>query len=73
MRILIATGVDSGGKPVTRRIVDPGPLATLANTTAFISGIAPINRVLAAFANGQLTTYDQLTAMTKTGEWKSPP
>jgi hypothetical protein len=44
-----------------------------ANTTAFISGITRINRVLGAFANGQLKTYDQLTAMTKTGEWKSPP
>ena len=73
VRILIATGVDSGGKPVTRRIVDPGPVATPANTTAFISGIATISRVLGAFANGQLKTYDQLTAMTKTGEWKSPP
>ena len=73
VRILIATGVDSGGKAVTRRIVDPVPPATLANTTAFISGIATINRVLGAFANGQLKTYEQLNAMTKTGEWKSPP
>ena len=73
MRILIATGVDSGGKVVTTRIVDPIPAATPANSTAFISGISTIDRVLAAFANGQLKTYEQLIAMTKTGEWKSPP
>ena len=73
VRVLIATGVDSGGKAVTRRIVDAVPPVTLANTTAFISGIATISRVLGAFANGQLKTYEQLNAMTKTGEWKSPP
>jgi len=73
MRILIAAGVDSSGKVVTTRIVAPAPPVTLASTSAFISGIATINRVLGAFATGQLKTYEQLTAMTKTGEWKSPP
>ena len=73
MRILIAAGVDSSGKVVTTRIVAPAPPVTLASTSAFISGIATINRVLGAFASGQLKTYEQLTAMTKTGEWKSPP
>jgi hypothetical protein len=73
MRILIAAGVDSSGKVVTTRIVAPAPPATLASTSAFISGIATINRVLGAFASGQLKTYEQLTAMTKTGEWKVPP
>ena len=28
---------------------------------------------LSHLANGQLKTYEQLTAMTKTGEWRSPP
>jgi hypothetical protein len=32
------------------------PLTTLANTSAFISDIATISRVLGAFANGQLKT-----------------
>jgi hypothetical protein len=73
LRILIATGVDSSGKAVTTRTVTPTPPTTLANTSAFISGIATINRVLAAFANGQLKTYQQVTAMTKTEDWKSPP
>jgi hypothetical protein len=72
MRILIATGVDSGGKAVTTRIIAPVPPTTLANTSAFISGITTINRVLEASANGRLKTYEQLTAMTKTEEWKSP-
>jgi len=73
VRILIATGVDSSGKVVQTRIVAPIPPVTTASTSAFISGITPISRVLEAFANGQLRTYDQLNAMTKTGDWKSPP
>ena len=73
VRILTATGVDSSGKAVTTRTVAPGPPSTLANTSAFISGITTMNRVLEAFANGQLKTYQQLTAMTKTEEWKSSP
>jgi hypothetical protein len=73
VRILMATGVDSNGKAITTRIVAPNPPNTLATTSAFISGITPINRVLEAFANGQLKTYERLTAMTKTEDWKSPP
>jgi hypothetical protein len=73
VRILMATGIDSSGKAITTRIVAPSQPNTLATTSAFISGITPINRVLEAFANGQLKTYERLTAMTKTEDWKSPP
>jgi hypothetical protein len=49
------------------------PPATVANTSAFVSGTALINRALDAFANGRLTNYRQVTAMTKTDDWKAPP
>jgi hypothetical protein len=73
VRILVATGVDSGGKAFVRRMLDTGVTATVANTSAFISGIAPIGRALDAFAGGELKTYERVTALTKTTEWKSPP
>ena len=73
VRILMATGVDSSGKSITTRIVARATPTTVATTSAFISGIAPINRVLEAFATGQLKTYERVTAMTKTEDWKSPP
>ena len=72
VRILVATGVDSAGKAVVRRMVDSGTTATITSTSAFISGIAPMARTLKAFSSGQLTSYQQVTAMTKTTEWKSP-
>jgi len=72
VRSFIATGIDSTGKLVTTRGVITSPTFTVANTSAFISGIAPIGRALEAFANGQLKTYHELTVMTKTEDWKSP-
>jgi hypothetical protein len=72
VRILVAAGTDSAGKAVVRRVVDSVPAATPANTSAFISGIATMKRVLEAFSSGQLNSYQQLTAMTKTDDWKSP-
>jgi hypothetical protein len=66
-RILIATGTDSGGKPVTFRQILP--IAPPASSTAFVSGTAPMRVTLDAFASGQLKTYGQVSAMTKTEGW----
>lgn len=69
VRIITATGTDSAGQPVQRRFVTGIP-PVVPNTGAFASGIAPINRALVAFANGQLKNYGQVIALTKTDGWK---
>jgi hypothetical protein len=66
-RILIATGTDSAGKPITFRQILP--VAPPASSTAFVSGTAPMQVTLDAFASGQLKTYGQVSAMTKTDGW----
>jgi hypothetical protein len=45
---------------------------TLASTAAFTSGIASISRTLEAFTAGQLGSYSQVTASTKTDGWNAP-
>jgi len=47
------------------------PPAAVSSTGAFISGIAPIKATLDAFANGQLTTYARVSAMTRTDGWQA--
>lgn len=73
VRLFLSTGVDSLGNTVTTRGFVRIPAPTLASTSAFITGIAPIGRALEAFAAGQLTSYRQVTLMTKTEDWKAPP
>ena len=68
-RVFIASGTDSTGNPVSTRIVVP-IVPTLANTTAFLSGIASIRATLEAFLKGQLQTYQQVTAQTKVDGWR---
>jgi hypothetical protein len=70
VRIVVATIVDSTGTPVTTRMVVAPATQPVSSTGAFVSGIAPISASLHAFASGQLRTYGQLTAMTKTEGWK---
>lgn len=60
---------DSTGKEVTIRGTMPN--ATFS-TTAYVSGIAPLRKSLDEFSAGRLKTYSQVTAMTKTDDWKSP-
>ncbi|HEX3868756.1 MAG TPA: hypothetical protein VHV78_18470, partial [Gemmatimonadaceae bacterium] len=72
MRIITTTGVDSGGTVVTSRIVAAQPTPTVASTSAFVSGIAGIRGTLDAFTNGRLTTYRQVSDMTKTDGWSDP-
>jgi hypothetical protein len=73
VRIWTATITDSTGKSVTTRAVVSIPPATAASTSAFVSGISSIRRVLDAFAGGQLKTYGQVNALTKTEGWNQPP
>ncbi|MGH7620444.1 MAG: hypothetical protein ACREPM_24770 [Gemmatimonadaceae bacterium] len=68
VRILSGT-IDSAGRVTTWRVVTPAP-PPRSNPGAFISGIAPIQRTLDAFAANQLRTYARVTAMTKTDGWK---
>jgi hypothetical protein len=72
VRIMVVTGTDSAGKPMTQRVVTPipPPAPTAANNSAFITGLAPMRATLDAFAAGRLRTYQQVTAMTKTDGWK---
>jgi adenosine deaminase len=70
VRIMLATVVDSSGTPVTTRMVIAPATPAVSSTGAFISGIAPMRATLRAFADGQLRTYTQLGAMTKTDGWK---
>ena len=72
VRVATAIGSDSSGTLVTTRVVTPLSAPTTANTSAFVSGIAPIHRVLDAYTTGQLKTYGQVSAMTKTEEWSKP-
>jgi hypothetical protein len=39
---------------------------------SLVSGTAPIRAMLDAFARGELTTYAQAIALTKTDGWKQP-
>jgi hypothetical protein len=72
-RTIIAITIDSAGRAITTRI-NAGPTPSQASATgAFISGIAPIARTLDAFAIGQLRTYAQVSAMTKTDGWTVTP
>ena len=73
VRVWIARITDSTGNAVTTRAVGAVPPVTVASTSAFISGISPIRRVLDAFAGGQLKTYGQVNALTKTDGWNEPP
>ena len=61
---------DSAGRPVTVQLPDRPPAANQSTTGAFISGISSIPLTLAAFARGELRTYTQVTALTKTDGWK---
>jgi hypothetical protein len=70
VRIVLATTVDSAGTPVTTRMVIVPASPAVSSTGAFVSGIAPMRVTLQAFASGQLRTYSQVTAMTKTEGWK---
>jgi hypothetical protein len=72
-KIITATMTDSTGKPVTTSFVLPPSVPAIANPGAFVSGIAPIRGALDAFMKGQLTTYGQVTALTKTDAWKVAP
>jgi len=71
VRVIVATGVDSAGNPVTTRLATPTPPA-VSTTGAFVSGIAANRGLLEAFTAGQLTRYDQVVAQTKTDGWKQP-
>jgi hypothetical protein len=73
VRVWTATITDSTGKSVTTRAIVSIPPATAASTSAFVSGISSIRLVLDAFANGQLKTYGQVNALTKTEGWNQPP
>jgi hypothetical protein len=72
VRTVTASGTDSTGKAFTTSFVAPAaPMNTLG---AFVSGTAPVRRVLEAFLAGQLDTYPKLTAVTKTDfGWKPVP
>jgi hypothetical protein len=66
-----ARSADSTGSTVTMVFtVDKPPSANLG---AFISGITSIGAVLDAFTKGQLQTYQQVVALTKTEGWQHTP
>lgn len=74
VKVVTATWIDSSGRVVNNRTVVASPAPTLLSTSAFLSGIVPIRSILDAFAAGQLTTYAQVNALTKTEGWnRSPP
>jgi hypothetical protein len=78
MPVIMTNGVvtmtlrDSIGRPVTVQFVPeralPPPVPS--SVGAFVSGIASIKAALDAFARGELKSYPQVTALTKTEGWK---
>jgi hypothetical protein len=68
--IVYTTLSDSGGKETTTRQVVQRPPATVANTSAFTSGIAPIRRTLDAFRAGELRSYQQVQSQTQIDGWR---
>lgn len=70
--IIKATVVDSTGKETQTRIVTT-PQPAVNNTGAFISGIASMHVAVESFLAGQLRTYAQVSALTKTDGWKQTP
>jgi hypothetical protein len=69
-RIFTASGTDSAGNQVTTRIVMPVAPPTVSSSSAFVSGIASMRATLESFLKGQLQTYQQVTAQTKTDGWR---
>ena len=66
--IITASSTDSTGRTVTRVFTIDKPPA--ANLGAFTSGISSIGAVLDALAKGELSTYQQVVALTKTEGWQ---
>jgi hypothetical protein len=76
--IIMTSGVatltlrDSAGRPLTVQFPDRSALPPVVPNSvgAFVSGIASIKATLDAFARGELRSYPQVTALTKTDGWK---